>query len=445
MQNRAVDIYHDLLSDRLLREASLDKLKTRLQTTGLTFGGRPLVTSVRPVFISEEQYARISYFCRQVWSAIRKIRDLVLIEESLWDELGLTAGERALIAVDPGYDDLSPSSRFDAFLSKDGFSFVELNGECPTGIGYSDIALSIFDDLPVMAKFRESFAPRSIQGASLLLRTLIKAYSEFCPTSERMPLIAIVDLPNLPTQREFEILKELFTAQKCETIICTPMDLEFNNNELSCRGRKIDLVYRRILVNEYLPIMDIYHALASAYRSRMVCVVNSFRSKILHKKSLFALLTQTRFQKIFTENERGAIAGSVPWTRRVREEKTDRPGGLVDLPEYIRSNRERLVLKPNDEYGGRGILLGWETDQKAWEESLDHAIRTGDYIVQMGVVAHKEVFPLISGDGIEMRECLVDIDPLLFNGEPGSLFARLSTGSLSNVTSGAGMVPVYLI
>jgi len=75
------------------------------------------------------------------------------------------------------------------------------------------------------------------------------------------------------------------------------------------------------LVNEYLPIIKQHPALLDAYRAHAICMVNSFRSKIIHKKALFAVLTDARHAKLFTEEERAMITGHVPWTRQVRAAK----------------------------------------------------------------------------------------------------------------------------
>jgi hypothetical protein len=47
--------------------------------------------------------------------------------------------------------------------------------------------------------------------------------------------------------------------------------------------------------------------------------------------------------------------------------------------------------------------------------------------------------------GVQMIEQLLDIDPLLFFGKVGGGFTRLSSSSLANVTSGAGMVPTMIV
>ena len=63
----------------------------------------------------------------------------------------------------------------------------------------------------------------------------------------------VVDLDDLPTIKEFELFKEYFEANGYPAIICSPSELEFKNEGLSCNGTQIDIVYKRLLVNEYLP------------------------------------------------------------------------------------------------------------------------------------------------------------------------------------------------
>src|SRR2546426_6794870 len=87
-----------------------------------------------------------------------------------------------------------------------------------------------------------------------------------------------------------------------------------------------------------------------AYRARAICMVNSFRSKVIHKKALFAVLTDARYASLFSPDERTMIAGHVPWTRRVRAGKSDYFGEEIDLLEFIGERRDRLVLKRSEEH-----------------------------------------------------------------------------------------------
>ena len=447
MLNEAVAYYHKLLEDRELADTSLALLDEGLERSKLIFGGRRLSPYLRPHFVREEDFARIVRVCETVWNAIEKVKDEAVGNNQLLDELGLTAIERELVSIDPGYRAVSPTARLDSFLTDETYSFVELNGESPAGIAYADAAFEIFESLPVMKRFTEKYNVRRFQGRPLMLKVLLECHEEFLGRKpDRAPQIAIVDLKDLPTLKEFELFRDYFEAQGYPSIIASPDELEFSNGRLRQRDFEIDIVYKRLLVNEYLPIMDKHPALLDAYRAGAVCMVNSFRSKVIHKKALFAVLTDARYARLFSAEESEAIAAHVPWTRQVRAGKSDYKGVEIDLLEFVNERRDRLVLKPNDDYGGHGIYIGWNIDEIGWYEAIRSALGNGDYLVQERVPTAREVFPALTDDGeIKFVEQLVDLDPMLFNGKVGSAFTRLSSNELANVTAGGGMVPTFLI
>lgn len=447
MLQEAVEFYHQLLQDAEVAESSRRMLDEGLERAKLIFGGRRLSPYLRPHFVTESDFARITRICETVWGAIQKVKDAAVEDERLVDELGVTAIERELVRIDPGYKAVSPTARLDSFLTTDAYSFVELNGESPAGIAYADAAYEIFSGLPVMRRFAERYTLRTFNGRPLLLETLLEAYREYAGSAAKeKPSIAIVDLKGLPTQKEFELFKEYFESAGHPSAICSPDELEFSGGRLRGGEFEIDIVYKRLLVNEYLPIIDEYPALLEAYRAGAVCMVNNFRSKMIHKKALFAVLTDPAYARLFTSEELEAVRRHVPWTRKVREGLTEKGGADIDLLEYVRRNSRTLVLKPNDDYGGHGIYIGWNNDAAAWEAALQAALADGDYLVQERVSTARETFPALMDDGsVVYAEQLVDLDPLLFNGRVGSAFTRLSSTELANVSSGGGMVPTFII
>src|SRR5258708_8733497 len=364
MLSEAVAHYHKLLADEELARTSLALLDEGLERAKLMFGGRRLSPYLRPHFVSEEDFARVQNICETVWGAIEKVKDAAVADESLLAELGLTETERELVKIDPGYRAVSPTARLDSFLTDEVYSFVELNGESPAGIAYADAAFEIFEQLPVMKRFAESYRLRRFEGRPLMLKLLVDCYTEFLGSRpDQAPHIAIVDLKGMPTQKEFELFREYFERQGYPSIIASPDELEFRDGRLRAGEFEIDIVYKRLLVNEYLPIIKQQPALLDAYRARAGCMVNSFRSKIIHKKALFAVLTDARHAALFTEEERAMITAHVPSPRQVRAARSDYYGDEIDLLEFISERRDRLVLKPNDDYGGHRIYIRWDSDQ----------------------------------------------------------------------------------
>lgn len=444
----AVDHYNSLLVDKELATASQQMLDAALDESKLIFGGRRLSPYLRPHFVTSEDWQRIKTTGEIVFSALQKVKDAAVENDSILDELGITEVERDLIRIDPGYSHVSPTSRLDSFLTEDTYSYVELNGESPAGIAFADSATKIFESLPVMKKFGERFRAEGLEGRSKMLDVLLDCYEEFIGRKpEQAPRIAIVDLDDLPTIKEFELFRDFFEQNGFASVICSPSQLEFKNDRLSFEGQPIDIVYKRLLVNEYLPIMDVQSALLDAYRAGAVCMVNSFRGKLVHKKAIFAVLTNERYSTLFNAGELSAITKHIPWTRVFRNDSTENRGVKIDLLEWTRANSHKLVLKPNDDYGGHGIYIGWNSSASEWDDAISAALEDGDYLVQERVKTAKEFFPMITDDAgnWEMTEQLVDLDPLLFKGKVGAAFTRLSSTELANVSSGGGMVPTFIL
>src|SRR6185295_17985588 len=122
----AVVRYHDLLNDQNLAAESIAVLDEGLERAKLIFGGRRLSPYLRPHFVSEPDFTRISDVCETVWSAIQKVKDAAIVDDSIIEDLGLTLIERELVAIDPGYTAVSPTARLDSFLTQNAYSFVEL-------------------------------------------------------------------------------------------------------------------------------------------------------------------------------------------------------------------------------------------------------------------------------------------------------------------------------
>ncbi|MEP6637437.1 MAG: hypothetical protein ABJB97_11985, partial [Acidobacteriota bacterium] len=209
MLKQALSYYHELLQDADLAESSRAMLDDGLERARLIFAGRRLSPYLRPHFVTEEDFARICTICETVWSAIQKVKDAAIVDASIINDLGLTEIEKELIAIDPGYRAVSPTSRLDSFLTEAAYSFVELNGESPAGIAYADAAYDIFSALPVMRRFAETYNLRPLYGRQFMLQVLLESYEEFLGRKPyRPPQIAIVDLKGMPTLKEFELFKE---------------------------------------------------------------------------------------------------------------------------------------------------------------------------------------------------------------------------------------------
>lgn len=413
----------------------------------LTFGDRVHCPFLRPFFLSAADEARTRRAAETMAAIGERVAREAITTRSLFEQLGVTESEERLVRIDPGYQTASTASRVDAFLLPDGLHFAEYNAESPAGTGYTQRLAELFSDLPVMTRFRESHQVRFHQTIEPLLAALLDSYREWGGRAQP-PTIAIVDWREVPTWTEFEILRDAFVQAGIPTLISDPRDLEFDGTTLVAAGHKIDLVYRRVLINDILERPDECAALVRAYEARAVCVANTFRCKLPHKKALFAVLTDPVNARMFTPMEHAVIAAHVPWTRVVADAATEKDDLEAPLLDIARRERDTLVLKPNDEYGGKGVMLGWEMDASAWDAALDTALADpqGSWILQERVPVRREVFPQFDAAGqVTDRDVLVDLAPFLFRGRMQGYLTRLSATGLANVTSGGGQVPAFII
>src|SRR5258708_32733422 len=142
------------------------------------------------------------------------------------------------------------------------------------------------------------------------------------------------------------------------TLITDRRELEWDGRSLVAQYKRIDLVYRRVLINDVVAKPAECSALVKAYSASAVCVANNFRCKIPHVKAFFAVLTDEQNGALFSYGERELIREHIPWTRVVADVATAHYGQHIELLAFIRAERENLVLKPSDEYGGSGVAPG---------------------------------------------------------------------------------------
>ena len=445
MLRDGIDQYHALLTDDLAGETQR-QLDEQLTLRGLFFGDRALCTVLRPRFLSTQQYRFLQKRGAVVLRAFRTAHQAALLDEKLLAQFRLMDWEHQLVHVDTGFRDASPVSRLDAFFVADagGMKFTEYNAETPAGGGYNDVLTEVFYGLPIMREFLRSWDVHPLPARHNVLHALLDAYEQWSGRRDR-PNIAIVDWSDVPTQSEFLLFQDYFTRQGFACNIIDPGEVAYTNGVLSGPHGRIDLIYKRVLLHELVERGGLEHPILRAFRDGKVCLVNPPSCKILHKKASLAVLHDERNSFLFSNEEQEAIDLSIPWTRVVEERHTTHEGEDIDLLPFIADHKDQLVLKPNDEYGGKGIVLGWEVDDAAWQASVRTAL-SEPYIVQQRIPLPKEDYPSFVDGKVHFIERMVDTAPYVAYGDHvDGVLSRLGTASLLNVTAGGGsQAPTFI-
>ena len=440
----AVVRYNKSLETGPFRDLSwAEALHRRMEEGGLSAGGRLICPFLRPNFVSRRQYDSLVRSAEALLGAIGRMEQMVLTSPVLLARLELLPAEKMLASIDPGYPSLQVAARLDSHVRNGHLHFVQYNADLPTGAGYSDALADLFYDAPPVKELRKRYTLTRVGGRKHFLQALLKAYKQFGGTKK--PNMAIVEFRPVfhSGESEYTLVRDFFRDEGYAVEIASPEQLEYRNGVLRKGAFEIDLVYRRLGVHEFLIRFDLSHPLVQAYRDRAVCVVNSFRSELAHKKAMFGLLTDETLVAKFPAAERKAIREHVPWTRLVSASKTTYDERTIDLADFITRNRQRLTLKPNDDYSDQHTYLGWEMDDTAWERALKQAMRT-PYVVQEKVDPVRSLFPLMSFGILEFRELQVDVRPHAYLGKVQGCSSWLSSGS-TGFSSAEGLAPTFIL
>jgi uncharacterized circularly permuted ATP-grasp superfamily protein len=332
----------------------------------------------------------------------------------------------------------------DAFLTKDSFKLVELDAESPAGIGYIHEVAKVYRQLPIFQEFVRKYPLRFVSPLQHLIAGLLRIYHDEFSGREERPTFCIVDKLDVPTIHEFHIIQDYIRGLGFECMISDPRKLEVKDGWIYAEGVKVDILYRRLLTNEFWEISDECEAFLEGYRLQKTCFINTFRSKLVHKKSLFSFLTDAKYNQSLNTVQMQVIREHIPWTRKLSQSNTNYRGRMIDLLEYVREHKDSFVIKPNDEYGGKGVSIGFTMTQHEWVAALSDGLRHG-FVVQELVDIHREPFLLKGETGWSHVPTVVDLEPYLNGPLMGGCLTRTSSSHLANVTAGGGTLPAFIL
>ncbi len=160
--------------------------------------------------------------------------------------------------------------------------------------------------------------------------------------------------------------------------------LTTRNGKLHHDDVPIDVVLRYFSVNQICSDPDGEAALEPILRAHdagTTVLYTPLESYLYSNKGALALLSDPRWRSEFSTAESALIDRVMPWTRLLVAGPTQLAGDYVDLVDYCRDHRDRLILKPRAGFGGIGTVAGWDASEHEWHRTLEDLSGSG-YIVQ---------------------------------------------------------------
>lgn len=444
--DEAIARYHKLLETEQFRDlAWVEQLHQAMKAKHLDLSGKPVSAFLRPHFLTRRQYDALQKGGEGLWTAIDRLRTMVLADPALLNRLDLLPGERMLAEMNPGYKHFAVTSLLDSHINNGAMRFSHFSAETPVGVLYQDMLSDLFYDTAPVKEFRKRHKLSKIPSVKYLQSALLKAFRDF--GGRKTAQIGILEFKQpfeTIESREHQLLAEYLTAHGNPAEVVSPEQLEYKNGVLRKGEFVIDVVYRRIRTQEFLVKYDLtVHPLVRAYREGAVCLVNSFRSDIAQRKAMLDLLTDETVIGKFPLAERKAIRALVPITRVMSERKVQWGSETVDLLDFVLRNREKLVLRPNSESAEMSEFIGASMDDVQWDRACKRAIRER-YVVQEVVPPVTAKFPISVYGMLEMKDMRVDVHPHVCIGKVHSCSSWL-TPATSGFSTAVGVTPTYIL
>ena len=412
-----------------------------------------------PLVLLPDQQAYLNHVSLTLLGALKRLPDLYLAdpavrailpfsdEEQAWLGASWTAGHRE---HNPVFGRLDAVVQFTTPHWKESLHFLEPNLNGVGGIHYAPAVSDIIAELVVPALRavdpQLALAP-GVDERGLFMQAVLGHLSAIGRQGRRLCLVEPVDADSGPDEQAamVEYYKRVY---ELDVLHADPRELSLVGEEVYCRGVLVDLAYRDYSIRDLAALEKELGQPLLAMRAlfRQNRIISSVAGEFDHK-SCWELLTDDELaRRHFSAEERQLFARHVLWTRLIRDCRTSLPGGgSGDLGEYVRRQRESLVLKPNCDYGGHGVLLGPACTQAAWEDALAEALRApGQWVVQRLSDLPVHEFPVIAADGAVSFEPFYVVMGLAPTEDGLGILCRASQKQVVNVAQRGGLVAMLL-
>ena len=418
---------------------AITRFQEKLQQSFVKFGRFTIPSFLKAYFITPKQEKLLKSISDPFYSLLNKATSLYFTEPELAGHFRFTREMEELIKIDPGLSRNVIISRFDGFLEGESLKFLELNCDSPSGMGYGDMLEQIIFESELLGDFFKEFPCKREERSAKVLSALLSAYEEF--GGYENPTIAIVDWRTVRTKAELESLKIFFEGKGYKTTLADPRDLRYKGGKLYHGNFKIDLVYRRVAFLEVVEKLEELQDFLKAYRDRAICMVNPLRAFLATSKAVLSFLTNPAYMRFFTDRENQVKREHLPWTRRIADAENFYGGHTDYLIDFLKDEKDSLVLKPAEDSSGRDVIVGSEARDEDWNLAIDKALKSS-WVVQEFVAQPKMTVPVVVNGKLDFAYKKVNLSVFVCDGKFSGGLSRLSDETVINVSRGGGLIPL---
>jgi hypothetical protein len=422
--------------------------------------GRPDTIHVMPcpLTVLPDQLAYIHYVSLTILNALKRLPELYMQDFAVREALRLSPGEEQWLwdCWGPSHRENNPVfGRLDAmvdFISpmwKDSLRYVEPNLSGVGGLHLIPTAEHIVADLvlPLLQRHDDWLRLEICQDIrDLLMQEVLDHAQALGRKAQNLCFVEPKYAGSGPDEQE--ALAGYFQERYgIKVLHADPRELSLRGDEVYYNGAAVDFAYRDYAVSDLIDLeregVDVAPMRALFKQNRIISSITAE----LDQKSCWEILTDPQLtQKYFTADERQVFRRHVLWTRVMTRRETSLPFGQTgDLVEYVRREREGLVLKPNRLYGGEDVFIGHIMEQTEWDAVVDRALADRErWVVQRLASIPVSEFPVLAADGSVHTEPFYTVMGFAPSKYGLAVLGRASQKQVVNVAQRGGMCVVMM-
>jgi hypothetical protein len=418
--------------------------------------GEPEVIHImlRPIAVMPDQLTYLNFVSLTILNALKRLPDLYLHDFSVREIVPLTPDEEKWLwdcwgpshrENNPVLGRLDAVAEFTSPMWKDSLRFMEPNLCGVGGLHMGPTCEQLLADI-VLPVIEQSDPQLRMEVGQDLREIFIQEVFDHLQAIGRPGQNVCFVEPKYAGQGpdEQEALAQYYHDRHGLKIMhADPRELTISDGEVRYEGSVVDIAYRDYEVRDLIRLESEGHVDIAPIRRlfRENRMISSISGDFDHK-SCWELLTEPAFvNKYFTAEERQIFRRHVLWTRVLIERNTTLPDGEAgDLLDYVRGERELLVLKPNRSYGGDRVIIGHLIDQPEWERAIDVALADRDkWVVQRLASLPVHEFPVVTPDGSVHMEPFYTVMGFAPSKYGLCILGRASQKQVVNVAQRGGM------
>ncbi|HEX5818028.1 MAG TPA: hypothetical protein VFY20_04075 [Gemmatimonadales bacterium] len=382
-------------------DALLQRIREEADRRGMWYLHEGARESIRvlatPIPVMHEQLRYVHEVTWRLMQACRRLPSLYLADPAVRAVLRLTDGEEAWLHASwsPFHERHNPTfGRLDALADfrapnwRETLQYLEPNLHGVGGLhlvpSAAEVVATVMAPAIGVVEPELALAPTPDLRA-LLVEVLLGHLDALGDRGGAIALLEPLDAEDGPNDQE-PLARHLREAYGLTVVHADPQQLHCRDGAAWCGDVRVALAYRDY---EVLDLVELAAEGVDVSAMRLLFRENRLVSPIgaeIDQKACWEVFTDPVLaERHFTAEERQVFARHVLWTRLLEDRRTTDPAGReVDLLEWVRRDRELLVLKPNRAYGGEGVMVGPAVTQAAWEAALDAALADEDdrWVVQ---------------------------------------------------------------